>query len=169
MPQIMLHVQNILHPSFYFTAVVIIAAASGLVLQSLCSLTGTLAGGPGSLSPILKHLVLSESQDRAVITRIRQILRWREKCLLCSCRSILVSSRLAFSLFSEVWHLFHNSSILFFSFILQCVTDFLNAGPVGRNKDGEFFLFISCVVNGSDINTLMWDKAIKHESLSLHT
>lgn len=56
MPQIMLHVQNILHPSFYFTAVVIIAAASGLVPQSLCSLTGTLAGGPGSLSPILKHL-----------------------------------------------------------------------------------------------------------------
>jgi len=73
MPQ-MLHVQNILHPSFYFTAMVIIAAASGLVPQSLCSLTGTLAGGPGSLSPVLKHLVLSECQGRAVITRIRQIL-----------------------------------------------------------------------------------------------
>lgn len=71
MPQIMLHVQNILHPSFYFTAVVIIAAASGLVPQSLCSLTGTLAGGPGSLSPFLKHLELPESRDRAVITRIR--------------------------------------------------------------------------------------------------
>lgn len=143
MPQILLHVQNILHPSFYFTAAVIITAASGLVPQSLCSLTGTRAGGPGSLSPILKHLVLSESQARAVITRIRQILRWQEKCLLCTCRSILVSSRLAFSLFSEVWHLCHNSSILFF--LLRCVTDFLNAGPVGRNKDGEFF-YLSAVL-----------------------
>ncbi len=75
MPQILLHVQTILHPSFYFTAVVIMAAACGLVPQSLCTLTGTLAGGPGSLSPILEHLELPESRDRAVITRIRHRLR----------------------------------------------------------------------------------------------
>ncbi len=75
MPQIMLHVQTILHPSFYFTAVVIMAAACGQVPQSLCTLTGTLAGGPGSLSPILGHLDLSESRDSAVIIRIRNRLR----------------------------------------------------------------------------------------------
>lgn len=75
MPQILLHVQTILHPSFYFTAVLIMTAACGLVPQSLCTLTGTFAGGPGSLSPILEHLELPESRDSAVIARIRHRLR----------------------------------------------------------------------------------------------
>lgn len=159
----MLHVQNILRPSFYFTAMVIIAAACGLVPQSLCSFTGTLAGGPGSFSPILKHLELSESRDRVVITRIRDRLCWREKCLLCS------HNQLAFSFFSEIWHLVRNNSncffFPFFSFFMSdrlsecwsCRTQWRKGWWVG------LFLcnyIISYAVNGTNITALMWDNAI---------
>ncbi len=152
------------------------AAACGLVPQSLCTLTGTLAGGPGSLSPILEHLELPESRDRAVITRIRHRLRWREKCLLYA---LIVGWHFPSFQKCDIWFITIQFSFFFllfslhfnFFFLLTFDTDFLNAGPVGRNEeeDGELDFFVQYIisysVNGTDIKAQMWDNAIKHKSL----